>query len=808
MLKRILQKALPHAVAVVLFFLIATIYYMPVYQGKVLDQSDVNTFKGAAQEIKDFRKNTGQEALWTNSMFGGMPAYQISVQYNDNYVGKINWILMLGKAPASYLFLALIGFYVLLLAFGLSPWLAVTGAIAYGFSSYYFIILVPGHITKYIAMAYMAPVIAGIVYAFRKNLLAGLSIFGISLALQLHANHYQITYYTFIIILFYLLAEFIVSIQSKAIVSFIKKVAGVTLIAAIAFLCDFSKFYTTYEYSHYSTRGKSDLTSDMHNKTSGLDRDYATGWSYGKTETFNLLIPNLMGGSSSGELSKKSETYKFLADNNVPNAEQIVKNIPLYWGPQPSTSGPVYIGAIVIFLFFLGIFLVKSHLRWWLIGVTVLAIMLAWGRHLMWFSNLFFDFVPGYSKFRTVSMILVIVEFAMPLLGILAVKEIVDQKVSKESFIQAFKWSLGIVGGLCLFFLVFAGGLFDFSGDIDSRLIASGWPQQLIDLIRADRQSLLQADAFRSLVFILLAAGALALFYFKKLSEKPFIIILSLLILVDLWMVNRRFVNENNFVNKYDAEIPYQATNADLEILKDPDPNYRVLNTTVDVFNDASTSYYHKSIGGYHGAKMKRYQELIERQISKNNMAVLNMLNTKYIIVEGKDRQPIPQRNPGALGNAWFVDSLHIVANADAEIEALSNFDPAKVAICDKRFEKEFKNIPLIKDSASVIKLTHYQPNKLNYESRNHNDGLAVFSEIYYDKGWNAYIDGQLTPHFRVNYVLRAMYVPKGNHQIEFRFEPKSFSLGNKISAVSSSILILLLVLVAVIEINKASKQE
>jgi hypothetical protein len=806
MIKQVLKSCIPHAIAVFIFLSISFVYYLSAYEGKVIQQSDVRNFEGMSKEINDFRKATGEEALWTNSMFGGMPAFQISTLYKTNLMQHIHNFLMIGKTPANFLFLTLIGFYIILLAFGANAWLSVIGAIAFAFSSYFFIIMAVGHNSKMVAIAYMAPVLAGVFYAYRKNLLLGTAIFGLFLSLELYANHLQITYYLFLIIFIFGLFELYLSFVNKTIKQFVLVTASLAIIAIVAAGSDFSRLYTTYEYSDYTTRGKSELTHNINNKTTGLDKDYATSWSYGKAETFNLLIPNFMGGSSSGPLDEKSNTYKFLSENNVPNAGDIVKNLPLYWGPQPFTEGPVYIGAIVVFLFVLGLFLIKGPIKWWLLSATILSILLAWGRNFMFFTDFFLDFVPGYNKFRTVSMILVIAELTMPLLAILAIKEIIDDKISKENFLKGIKWSAGIVGGICLLFAIFPGMFFDFSSSVDGQLKASGWPQQLIDALRNDRQSLLQADAFRSFVFIVLALGSILLMYFKKLPLKAFYVVLALLILADLWTVNKRYLNSDNFVSKVEAKDPYSPTQADLQILQDKDPNFRVLNVAANTFNDASTSYFHKSIGGYHGAKLKRYQELIEFQISKNNMAVLNMLNTKYIIVPGKERGPVAQYNSEALGNAWFVDSINVVPNADAEMEALSNFNPKTTVVVDKRYEKQLEGISLIKDTASTIVLKSYKPNKLTYESNSSNTGVVVFSEIYYDKGWNAYIDEKPAPYFRSNYVLRAMVVPQGKHTIEFRFEPKSYYMGNKVSLACSSILILLIIAAVGMGVRKEYK--
>ena len=796
MIRKIINSLLPHVLILAAFFLLSLFYFIPAYEGKVLNQSDIHQFQGMSKEISDFREKTGKEPLWTNSMFGGMPAYQISTVYKANLLRYFYSYLQIGKAPASYLFLALLGFYILLLAMGLSRWLSAIGALAFGFSTYFFIILVPGHISKFIAMSYMAPVMAGMILAYRKKLLMGAAVFGLFLSLEVYSNHLQITYYLALIIFLYIIFELVSAIREKTLPSFIKTSVVLLVVGILAAGSDFSRLYTTWEYGKYSTRGKSNLTSSADLKTSGLDKDYATSWSYGKAETFDLLIPDFAGGASEGELSTNSETYKWLSGNGVPNARRIIQSMPLYWGPQPSTAGPVYLGAVVIFLFFLGAFLVKGKYKWWLVAVTTLSIMLAWGHNFMPLTSFFLDYVPGYNKFRTVSMTLVMAEFSVPFLGMLALHRLWTDKISREEFLYALKWSLGIVGGICLVFTIIPGLLAQgFYGSIDPQLKDAGYPDQLLQALRNDRESLLRADAFRSLIFVTLSAGLVYFFFTKKLKGYFFLGGMALLVLVDMWSVDKRYLNDNNFVNKQAAKEPFKPTLADQIIMQDTQKYYRVLNLTVNPFSDASTSYFHKSIGGYHGAKMKRYQELIENQISKNNMSVLDMLNTKYFIVPDKQQGPVPQRNPGALGNAWFVDSIKIVPDANAEMAALTSFNPANLAIVDQKYSSLLKDFTTGRDTVSRIILTSYAPNKLDYAYHASKEQLAVFSEIYYKDGWDAFVDGKPAPHFRVNYVLRAMMLPAGSHQVEFRFEPKAFYTGNKVSLACSSILMIFVLL-------------
>jgi hypothetical protein len=794
------KSILPYAVAIVLFFVITYAYFPPLLEGKRLRSQDMLQYYGTSKEISDYRERTGKEPLWTNSQFGGMPAYLISTLYHSNLFTSFGSLNMKMNKPANYLFLSMLSFFILLLAFRINPWLAIAGALAYGFSTYIFVSESVGHHTKALAMAYLPGVIAGVYLAFKDKLMLGSIIFGIFFALQLTSNHFQIIYYTFLIILIFGIYQLISDIKSKQLIRFIKAFGLLMVAAILALLSNITSIWLVYDYSKDSTRGTSELTLDKNIKTKGLDKDYATSWSYGKSETFNLLIPNFAGGASSGRLYSNSEIYKAFKESGQRLTKPYIE-MPTYWGPQPSTSGPVYIGAVVIFLFVMGMFLIKGTLRWWLFTAAILSVVLAWGRNFMVISNLFFDYFPGYNKFRTVSMILVIAEFAIPLLGIIAVNRMVEQGIDKKEFYKALKWSLGITGGLALFFIVFAGALFDFSGSVDKELRDNyNWSDELINALRDDRRSLLKTDAVRSLIFIILSAGALMAFYLKKISKNIVFIVLALLILVDLWPVNKRYLNNDYFVPLSEEKNPFKPSEADKEILKDKDPDYRVLNLSVNTFNDATTSYFHKSIGGYHGAKMKRYQELIENQIGKYNMAVLNMLNTKYFIVPDKQKNPHVQTNPAASGNAWFVKKYKLVANADEELKALTDFDPKAEAIIDKRFENELKGIDLQYDSLGAIRLFSYEPNDLVYKARNTGEQLAVFSEIYYAKGWNAYIDGKTTPHFRVNYVLRAMRVPAGQHTIEFKFEPKAYFTGEKISLASSALLIIMFVIIITAE--------
>jgi len=790
------KNLLPHLIAVVAFIVVTLAYMHPLLEGKAIYQGDITNYKGMSKEIADFREKTGEEPLWTNSMFGGMPAYQISVLYPSNLVKYIDSALCLGlPRPANYLFLLILGFYFLLIMLKVDYRLAIAGAFAFALATYSMIIIEAGHNSKVHAMAYMAPVVGSILLAYRGRLLLGAALTALFLSLEISCNHLQITYYLLLTVLLLGAVKLVYAVVEKTLPAFLKATGILVIAAVIAVLPNITNLWATYEYGQYTMRGKSDLKSDMAAGKEGLSQKYATDWSYGIGETMTLLIPDFKGGGSNGELTAKSETYKALIENKIQKsqANNIIKNLPLYWGEQPFTSGPVYLGAIICFLFVLGLFTLKENDKWWLLGAAILSIVLSWGRNFPPVTDFFFAHFPGYNKFRAVSMTLVIAQFVFPLMALLALKNIFSGEIPADKLKKKLIYAVSIVGGITLLFALMPGAFFDFTSSSDEKLTASGYPDWLIDSIRDDRKSLLSSDALRSLVFILLSAGLIFLFLMNKLKKEIVMVLFALLILADMIPVDLRYLNKGNFVNKKKVEKPFTPTQADNYILQDKDPDFRVLNLAANTFNDAGTSYFHKSIGGYHGAKLKRYQELIDNYITKNNMNVLNMLNTKYVIVQGeKDQGPVPQRNPGALGNAWFVEEFRLVANADSEITALGKFEPSKTAIIDQLFENEVKGFTPQKDSTAQISLTEYKPNHLSYQSKAATEQLTVFSEIYYDKGWNAYIDGKLTPHFRVDYVLRAMRIPAGEHKIEFKFEPQVYAVGEKISLAGSVLLFLL----------------
>jgi hypothetical protein len=794
------RQFIPHITAIAIFLIITMGYFSPLLEGKRLKQGDITHWKGMSKEITDYRAKTGQEALWTNSMFGGMPAYQISVEYKANLIRHFDNLFKLGLPhPAGLVFLYFIGFFILLLVLKVDPWLAIAGSIAFAFSSYFFIILEAGHNSKAHAIGYMAPVLAGIILTYRGKLLAGSLLTALFLALELRANHLQITYYLLMMVVIFGIFQLVEAYKTKSFPYFLKATGVLVIAAMFAVATNITNIWATWEYGKDTIRGKTELTSDLENRTTGLDKDYATQWSYGTGESFSLLVPNIKGGAS-GYLGNNEKAME-KAD---PATAQTVAGQNSYWGDQPFTSGPVYTGAIIMFLFILGLFINQGNLRWWLLAATILSIMLAWGKNFMPLTDFFLHYVPGYNKFRAVSMILVIADLAIPLLGMLTLNEIFKKPEIIKEKIRYFYISLGLTAGVALLFFLLPQTFFNFLSHAETQAIAqqkaSLEPGQLTQFdsivhnIEKVRVAIFKSDALRSLAFILLSAALIWLYNLKKVSKPIIITGFALLIAIDMIPVAKRYLNNDNFASKIQVSNPYQATEADKLIMKDVDPDFRVFNMTVSAFQDASTSYFHKSIGGYHGAKLRRYQELIDHHIIKNNEAVLNMLNTKYFIFPDNNKRPTIQINMGALGNAWFVREFKLVDNADQEIDAMTGFDPAQTAIVDKRFAENLKGFDAITDSTAAITLTEYQPNKLRYSYEAGTEQLAVFSEIYYDKGWKAFIDGKPAEHFRANYVLRAMRLPAGKHEIEFRFEPRVYFTGEKISFASSLILILLLV--------------
>lgn len=798
-----LKKFLPHVLVTLGLLIVALAYMHPVVlEKKELIQSDVVNFLGMSKEIMDFREKTGEEPLWTNSMFGGMPAYQISVLYPNNWSKDIaNALNKVIPRPANYLFYMLAGAYFMFLMLGVNWRYALAGSFAFGLASYTLIIIEAGHNSKVHAMALMAPVLGSILLTYRGRYILGSALLALFLSLQIATNHLQITYYLLLTVLILGAVKLVDAIKNNELPNFAKATGLMVIAALIAIGPNISALWTTADYGKETMRGKSELKAKA--ESFGLDKDYAMRWSYGVGETFTLLIPDFMGGSSmqSFLMDENSATYDaFMSHRPTTQQEarelqQLQQQTTAYWGAQPFTSGPVYLGAIICFLAVLGMFVVKTSDRWWLFIAFLLSIMLSWGTNFAWFSDLFFNYFPGYNKFRAVSMTLVIAQLVLPILAVLGLKaffEMTDKQERQKSLLISF----GIVGGVSLVFWIMPAIFLDFMSDSDAALLGTNY-DWLLDALQEDRSAMLSADAMRSFFLILLAAGVLYVVHLGKLKAALAGGIVSVLVLVDLWQVDQRYLNEDDFVRKSQAKSVIAPTEADKRILTDSDPNFRVINLATNTFNDSKTSYFHKSIGGYHGAKLERYQELIDSCISRTNLAVLNMLNTKYFITPDRSTgKPSVRRNPLALGNGWFVNEIAWVEDADEELAYLNrnDFNPADVAVIDKRFEAELSGFQPRADSTATIYFLEYKPNYLKYETESSVDQLVVFSEIYFANGWNAYVDGELNPHWRANYVLRSMKIPAGNHTVEFKFEPQIYYTSEKVSLAGSVLLILFVI--------------
>lgn len=795
-----MKKYKIHIFAILIFILLPAIYFTPMFEGKKLQQSDVMHFQGMAREIIDYRKETGKEALWTNSMFSGMPAYLISMKQPNNFLRYVHKFLTSDSfRPACHVFMYMLGFYILLVLFGINPWIGIVGGIAYGFSSYFFIILVPGHLTKAMALSYMPMIIGAIHYTFRKNYILGGALTSVFLGLQLVANHLQITYYTLLIILVYGIFELYVVVKNKSYLPFLKAIGILVVAVILAIGVNIVNIWTVKDYSRYSLRAPSELSSKSEDRTSGLDKSYATGWSYGVDESLNLMIPDFKGGSSATLIADRdSKVFDYLSKTQGPqNAVNIINQYAYfftsYWGTQPSTAGPVYIGVVVILLAVFAMFFIRDKLKWWLFAIFILSLLLAWGKNFMVLTDLFLDYFPGYNKFRTVSMILIITQFALPLLAVMGLNKVFFGEYSRKEFLNSLKYSLYIVGGITLIFTLFPT-ISNLSSPKDEIFLNSG-ANDIVAALEEDRANILRKDAFRSLIFTLLGGGLIYLTTFKKLKKSYLIAGFGLLILVDLFPVNKRYLNNDNFVPKRQVENAFQPYQADLEILKDKELYYRVFDRTpADPFASSRASYFHHAIGGYHGAKMRRYQELYDAHLSKGSESILDMLNAKYLMDRTEDNRISLNRRTSNLGNGWFVSDVIMAENADEELEVTGNIDPAKEAVVDARFGEILDTGTFGTDSLAYIKLVSYAPNKLVYEFKTQSDQLAVFSDIYYPLGWKAYVNGEEKAYLRTNYVLRGMPIEKGEGSIVFEFHPAAYFTGNIFALLSSLLMIAFLV--------------
>lgn len=820
-----MKRFLPDLIAILAFVLLSFAYFFPAdMEGRILFQHDSVAGVGAGQESKEYLERTGERTRWTNAIFGGMPTYQMSPSYDSTRV--LNWAEKLYRLYlpdyVMLTFMMMIGFYLLLRAFGLSVWLASLGGIVWAFSSYFFILISAGHIWKFITLAYVPPTIAGVVLAYRKKYLLGGVVTAFFIALQILSNHIQMSYYFMFVILFMVVAYFADAYQKKELPHFFKASAVLVLAAAVGACINLSNLYHTYEYSKETMRGKSELKQEVaaaKQTSSGLDRDYITAWSYGIGETWSLLVPNVKGGSSSAILSQS----KAAMEKANPMYGSVYSQFPQYFGDQPWTAGPVYVGAFVLFLFVLGCFIVKGPLKWALLGATVFSILLSWGKNLMGLTDFFIDYVPLYNKFRAVSSILVIAEFTIPLLAVLALKEIVGKPAvlkEKESRTALFI-SLALTAGVALLLAVAPGMLFsDFVTPREMAALQQGLPQEhlmpLVSNMTEMREAIVASDAWRSFFIIVIGCVLLFLYQQQKLKASLMVAGVTLLCLADMWTVNKRYLNDDLFVPKSQRTEAFVKTQADEIILQDTAQNYRVLNFVGfpgNTFNENNTAYWHKSVGGYHAAKLRRYQEMIDHHImpemeatyrevaqasgrmdsvDASKFRVLNMLNTKYFIFPAdKDGQPVPVVNPYAYGNAWFVDRVQYVKDANEEIAALNTVVPTETAVVDAKFKDALTGWSEgHKDAESVVQLTSYEPNRLTYHVSSAKGGVVVFSEIYYP-GWQAMIDGAPVDIARADYILRAMHVPSGSHTIEMWFEPQSIRVTETIAYVALALLVI-----------------
>lgn len=857
-----LKSLYPHLIAIAIFLVAGCVYFMPALKGYRLKQSDMHQAAGMAHEAQSVKEETGKEVYWTNSMFGGMPTTQISVEYSGNVSSSLhNFIEYSLPQPIGIWLMYAIGFYILMVSLKVNRWLSVVGALAFAFSTYFIIILEVGHVTKAMAIGFMPVIFAGFIWAYRGKFLLGATVTAIGMALECYSNHLQVTYYLVFMLFFFVVAQLVEAIREKTIGNFIKASVFSLVGILIGVATNFGNIYNTYVYGKYTNRGQTELTikadgaSNKDIATTGLDREYVTQYSYGKDESFTFLVPNFKGGAS-GSLIKSMDDINKIQDpvfkNQVIERYQNRGYINTYWGDQLGTSGPVYIGAGVCLLFVLGMFFVQGTLRWVMLATAVLALMLGWGKNLMGFTNFFLDHVPGYNKFRAVTIILILVELCLPVMAFVFFNDLIN---NPEKYEQQKKKILYVSGGLVALLLIFlaAPGILTFISEQESQEMAAMAAQATasgkadavpaiqgyVNALKEVRIGVFKADVMRSLFFVIATAAVVYAIAARKLKSTYAIIALGLLMLIDLVPVNKRYLSNektngtySNWEEVKDTKYPFPPSQADLDILNkelqqkpelvaaidkkiekrkqekmakgepaaidaaemgaiqfsvlNANTDYRVWNQTVSTFSDASTSYFHKSLGGYHGAKLKRYLEIIEFYFSQGvSMPVINMLNTKYVITQNG-----VQMNPTACGNVWFVQNVKQVENADKEIVALKDFDPKMTAVVDKRFAADLKAFTF--DSTASIALKKYSPNELQYESNASKEQLAVFSEIYYEAGWNAYVDGQKVPHFRTDYILRGMMVPAGKHTIDFKFEPESVKIGENVSLAGSIMLLLL----------------
>ena len=798
--QRNIRSWLPYVGAVLLFLALSLFYFAPQMEGKALSMGDITQYEGMAHDIKQMQAE-GEDPQWTGNAFGGMPAYMINIEYPSMLIKNWSSALagLMGR-PAVLIFLALVGFWGMLLLWGVNPLVAIVPAIAYGFSTYSILIIGAGHITKMFAFAYAPLLVGGVAYTLRGGrLVLGGLLSALFAALQIGANHPQITYYFAFVILALWINSLVLAIREKTIPHFVKATLVLVVAAFVAVGANLSSLYYTAEHQPDTTRGGSALAEEGSSgeNSDGLDIAYATAWSYGRTESLNMFIPNLMGGLSAGGFASDG----VVADALRPyGARSLATSLPAYWGDQPGTAGPTYLGAAALFLALLGMFLLKGREKWWLLGVSVFAILLAWGSNLMWFTELMFKILPAYDKFRAVSTALVVVQWSVPMLAALVLWRIVRGEYGKDELLRGIAWAAGITGGVALVVWMLGGQMFSFSSPTDARL---GLPADIVLAMEQERALMLRADALRSLIMVLIAAGTVALFAWDKIKRTALLVLLGALVTIDMVGVDSRYLFWDDFVEPAKTEIV--PTEANLQIMEDKELGYRVANFAVSTFNDATTSYFHRSVGGYHGAKLSRYDDLIRYQLQRGNPEAYDMLNTKYFIVDNDGvTGPEVMLNEGANGPAWFVSEIAVATSAKEEMALLDEVDTEYTAIVSTEYAEQLKDVTL---SEGEVELVKYKPNNLVYRTSSAEGGLCVFSEIYYDKGWKAYIDGREADYLRVDWLLRGMIVPAGNHTIEWRFRAPMFDLLEGVTLCFSLVILGGLLKLAIVEIVKRRKQ-
>lgn len=824
-MKSTLSKLLPHLLALLVLFVLAALYASPNLQGKVLGMHDIQQAQAGAQELNEFYKATGRWALWTNSMFSGMPAYMVAGDYPYTFVGKtVAVTLLIIPETIRIVFLMMLGMYVLLTTMGVRRWLAVLGAVAFAFGSYNMIFIKAGHVSKMYALAYMPGILAGVMLALRGRYWIGGAVTALFLCLELASNHLQITYYFGLALVPYIIMEAVVQIKEGRLKNLITAGIVLAVSAAIGIGSYGGRLLVTLDYTKETTRGKTELTLAKPTQPgqaspaattapqNGLDRSYAFEYSYGIGETLTMLIPRVYGGASGEPLTDGSDMYKLLLQRGLDSAQakQIVEGgMPTYWGDLPINGGPAYAGAVLIFLAVLGLFVVQHRIKWWILGATFLMLFIAWGKNFAAFGDFMFDHFPLYNKFRAVTMTLSIIQFLLALLAVLAIETLLSRKPSFAEIKTGLIASFALTGGLALLLWLVGPSILELRKPNESAQLGQmfGDPAFGPDVLRAmieDRGSILRADALRTLIFIVLAAGLVWLYVTNKVKETVLVVVLIALTYFDLFFIDKRYFNNDDFTTKRQAQERIAPSPVDEQILQDKGLSYRVLDNRGYFMSDANASYFHKSLGGYHAAKLKRYSELMEYALPKNFMGVINMLNAKYVIQrDPQSNQDVAQQNPEALGNAWFVQNYRLVPDANAEMTALQTLNPKQTALIDQRYADDLKGLTTLQyDSTNTIQLVAYQPDQLKYESKAKSEQLAVFSEIFYkgNTDWKSYIDGKEVPHIRVNYLLRGLRIPAGTHTIEFKFDPPVWKTGMTIDLVSNIALILLIVAGVVID--------